>query len=486
MTKVIRIALFVGLFAALSVNVTFAGRGGGGGGGRGGGGGGRSFSGGGGGYRAGGGNIGGGGYRSGGDFGGMSRPSAPSFNAPKADFRPATNFSPSHVSNAFTNVGAGAKTGWGTRTGDIAGAASRAGAGRDWNRTDWNRNNWNRPDWYHGDWHGNWDRPWNRWPVGWAAAGAAWGLAAADPWALGYSSYDNPYYTAPVVVDNTTYDYSQPIVTGGGVADSDQSPTDDAASQLLDAARDAFMQGEYDTALQRVNEAIAKNPNEPVMHEFRSLCCFALKQYKDAAAAAYAVLSLGPGWDWTTLISLYPKPDEYTKQLRALEDYVDAHPKEADVRFLLAYQYLTCGHNDSAARQLKEVVRLSPKDQLSAQILAAISPSEGATAPEPSKPETPAKPVAAASLVGDWKVEQPDGSTVALSLTADSKYTWKYTRQGKTQDHKGTYTLADNLLILKEGDTPMMVGQVALVGDKGFSFKLANNNPNDPGLTFQK
>lgn len=479
MNKIIKIALFVGLFTALSVGVTFAGRGGGGGGGRG-------FSGGGGGYRAGGGgNFGGGGgagYRAGGDFGGMSRPSAPSFSAPKADFRPATNFAPSRVSNPFTNAASGAKTGWGTRTGDIAGAASRAAAGRDWNHP-----NVNHPNWYHGDWHGNWDRPWNRWPVGWAAAGFAWGLAASDPWAWGYSSYDNPYYTTPVVVDNTTYDYSQPIVTGGGtVADSDQSPDGDEASQLLDAARDAFLQGEYDTALSRVNAAIAKNPNVPVMHEFRCLCCFALKQYKDAAAVAYAVLSLGPGWDWTTLISFYPNPDQYTKQLRALEDYVDAHPKEADVRFLLAYQYLTCGHNESAARQLKEVVRLSPKDQLSAQILASITAPEGATPPEPSKPETPAKPVTAASLVGDWKVEQPDGATVALSLTADSKYTWKYTRQGKTQTHSGTYTLTDNLLILKEGDTPMMVGQVASVGDKGFNFKLANNNPSDPGLTFQK
>jgi len=169
-----------------------------------------------------------------------------------------------------------------------------------------------------------------------------------------------------------------------------------------------------------------------------------------------------------------------------LEEYVDANPKEADVRFLLAYQYLTCGHNDAASRQLKEVVRLSPKDRLSAQILAALTTPVGTTPPEPSKPEAPAKPVDAASLLGDWKVEQPDGSSVALSLTADSKYIWRYTRQGKTQEHSGTYTLTDNLLILKEGNNPMMIGQVALVGNDGFSFKLANNNPSDPGLTFRK
>ena len=44
---------------------------------------------------------------------------------------------------------------------------------------------------------------------------------------------------------------------------------------------------------------------------------FALKRYDEAAAALYAVLSVGPGWDWTTLISLYADPETYTQQLRA-------------------------------------------------------------------------------------------------------------------------------------------------------------------------
>ena len=80
----------------------------------------------------------------------------------------------------------------------------------------------------------------------------------------------------------------------------------DEASQLLDAARDAFLQGNYRAALSQANRAIAGNPNDPLPHEFRSLACFALKQYKEAAAGAYAVLSAGPGWDWTTLSSFYP------------------------------------------------------------------------------------------------------------------------------------------------------------------------------------
>ena len=58
-------------------------------------------------------------------------------------------------------------------------------------------------------------------------------------------------------------------------------------------------------------------PNDPTLHEFRRLVLFALDRYDEAAAALYAVLSVGPGWDWTTLISLYGDPETYTQQLRA-------------------------------------------------------------------------------------------------------------------------------------------------------------------------
>ncbi|MBI3838334.1 MAG: hypothetical protein HY288_10440 [Planctomycetia bacterium] len=98
-------------------------------------------------------------------------------------------------------------------------------------------------------------------------------------------------------------------------------------------------------------------PNDPSLHEFRGLVRFATKQYKAAASAVYAVLSAGPGWDWTTLINLYPKVEVYSEQLRALEAYHNANPNAAEARFLLAYQYLTCGETDAASAELKAVAR---------------------------------------------------------------------------------------------------------------------------------
>ena len=59
--------------------------------------------------------------------------------------------------------------------------------------------------------------------------------------------------------------------------------------------------------LQKTDEALAKLPNDTTLHEFRGLCLFALGRYDEAAATVYAVLSVGPGWDWTTLDQPLPE-----------------------------------------------------------------------------------------------------------------------------------------------------------------------------------
>ena len=179
------------------------------------------------------------------------------------------------------------------------------------------------------------------------------------------------------------------------------------------STRDAFAAGDYATALSLVNSAIAKVPNDTTLHEFRGLVLFATGQFKEAAGVIYAVLSAGPGWDWTTLSSLYPSIEAYTKQLRALEAYRNQHPDAADARFLLAYHYLTCGRTEAAATELKAAVKLNPQDQLSAQLLAGITAARrrrGAAAPKPDAAPPSSKPVNAASVAGKWTASRPDGS----------------------------------------------------------------------------
>jgi uncharacterized protein (TIGR03066 family) len=354
----------------------------------------------------------------------------------------------------------------------------------------------NYGNWYHGDWHGNWNHAWWHYrPAAWWGAGFI--AVATVPWDWGYWPYYNPYYSEPLVVGGTTIDYSQPIVLAQSpttanysvdTADAGQPTPADQAMTIFETARQAFYDQDYPAALKADEQALALLPSDAVLNEFRGLALFAMKKYKEAAGVVYAVLSVGPGWDWTTLSALYANVDVYTAQLRALEEYVRENQSDPAARFLLAYHYLTCGYTDAAATQLKEIVKLNPQDTLSAQLLKGLTEKEPSPAvAEQAAPEAQvaAKKVDAASLVGDWKASRPDGSTFALALTQDGKFTWKFTQKDKTQQFNGPYTVADNLLILKQNDNPVMVGQVTLEGNK-FNFKLPGENPSDPGLTFSK
>ena len=110
------------------------------------------------------------------------------------------------------------------------------------------------------------------------------------------------------------------------------SPEQTVANQAVstfDAARDAFKAGDYAKALELVDQAIKTMPNDPTLHEFRGQTLFALGRYDEAAAPLYAVLSTGPGWDWTTLISLYAGPETYSQQLRATKTIATQNPSSA-------------------------------------------------------------------------------------------------------------------------------------------------------------
>ncbi len=245
-----------------------------------------------------------------------------------------------------------------------------------------------------------------------------------------------------------------------------------------------FSRGEYKAALAQTDRAIKLLPDDSVMHEFRALCLFATGDYQQAAAAVYAVVSVGPGWDWTTVSNLYPNIDVYSQQLAALENYTAQHPDAPGPQFLLGYHYLLGGHNDHAAAEFERVVQLQPKDQLAAQLLKGLT-TRG-DVPQPGPPAEPAKPVEASSVVGAWKSSRPDGSNFEMNLASDNKFSWKFSQQDKQQAMNGTYTLADNYLILKASDQNALVGQVELTASNQLKFKLAGGNPADPGLTFTR
>src|SRR5208282_4109927 len=331
--------------------------------------------------------------------------------------------------------------------------------------------------WVHGYWGGHdsaawgWRNPY--WGGGWGYGGwgmglglglgyglASWGYGSSL-YGMGYMPYYNPYYddyygAGAGVAMASPYNYSQPIDTVSAAAD--ESVTNPAEA-LFDAGRASFKQGNYTDALQQADAALAKLPNDTTLHELRALCLFALKRYDEAAAALYAVLSVGPGWDWTTLISLYPDIDTYTAQLRAIENYCGSHSDSASARFVLAYHYLTQGYTDAAVNVLKQVVTLKPGDALSAKLLRQLDPSrDAATAAAPTPAET--TPPQGAAITGTWTAQPAADTAIALSIQPGGDFTWQVTKKGQTQQLAGKSTFGGGLLTLAQDKGPALVGRV--------------------------
>ena len=340
----------------------------------------------------------------------------------------------------------------------------------------------------------------------------AWGIGGwgqGNQWYnSGYVSYYNPY-NDPAVTTAFNYGRPIPVPTGATLRDTD--------NPAVGLAIDRFRTGDYAKALALIDGVINIQPYDAAAHELRGLILFAMKDYPRAAATIHSVLATGPGWDWTTLSSVYSNMQHYQSQLEALENYVDSHPNKLDARFLLAYHYITAGHTDDAKKQLEQVTAREPNDQLAARLLrmvddgAATQAAPNATAPNAAAPNAaapdaaapnpaapnPAAPNAAApnpdlkpidpkALIGNWRAKRDDGSVFALDFAANKTYTWNFTRQGQFQTMTGNYTLDEAMLTLRGSRNQSMVAQVLADGVDRFRFKPLAGAPDDPGLTFVK
>jgi tetratricopeptide (TPR) repeat protein len=338
----------------------------------------------------------------------------------------------------------------------------------------------------------------------------AWGLdPMANSWA--YSGYANPYYVAAAqpVQAQAVYDYAQPIAASAAPPAPAAAET---AEQIFDDARNSFMAGDYNRALALADKVLQQTPNVPVVHEFRALTLFALGRYDEAAAVVYAVLSAGPGWNWSTLVGLYPNVETYTSQLRALEAYVRSHPGSASAHFLLAYHYMVQGHADAAASEFQKVVQLQPNDTLSASfakalalksqaaatptttptaVAAATAPANANPSPAPaaadeSQAQAPPPPPPPDNLIGKWKATPAPGLSIALSLEKDGAFTWDVDEKGEKQSLQGRAGFQDGVLALDQGNGPPLVGKVTQEGADKFTFRPAGVADNAPALTFTR
>ena len=414
---------------------------------------------------------GGGGYRPGGPGAGVNRPG---------------------INRPGLGWGWGGAGGWGGGWG-----GGWFGGGR-WGRPGFGWGRFNSPffgNWYRGSW--GWNRmggwfgpagtgfwgarsPFRSFPT-WGFGGlAGWGLG---PWANGwlYSGFNNPYFVAPAIntpnwPPGNVPDYSRPLdlTSIALVADS---PEHDDPTFL--AAREAFKAGDFARAVTLTDLALQPHRNEPVLHEFRALCLFALRRYDEAAAALYVVLTAGPGWDWATLVGLYADVDTYSRQIQALEAVVKRNTDVAPTRFVLAYHYMVMDHLDNARQQFEHVAQLQPKNQLAGQF-AKLLRSSGQAATAEATDTAPASRTAGiqeaspppAALVGSWKAKPMPGMSIELTLGEDGQFTWDVSAKGQNDAITGDAEYLDGVLTLTPADAPELLGKIVNLGEKQFGFEL--------------
>lgn len=341
---------------------------------------------------------------------------------------------------------------------------------------------WGRYGWY--------NRPWGRY----AAIGlTSWALGSLY-YNTGYAAYTNPYYISQ---PDYVYNYGQPIVyVGSADPGVEQTPSEEVAA-AFQAARAAFRNGDYTASMAHIDQAVSKNPNDPALHEFRGLVLFAMQRYQEAAAAVYAVLSVGPGMNWASMSQLYPSVETYTPQLRALEAAVRQNSQDPNARFLLAYHYMAAGHADAARTQFQKASVLSPNDTVSRQMVRLLTPPEVGSAenttgaplevnalPPAGRPAESTTPVLT-NAPGNYQASNGSNGSIQLNLRDDGTFMWNVKQGDTPREFSGKYTLEGKTLALEFQDGGGMVGTVEPKGD-GFHFAVIDGPPNDPGLDFAR
>ena len=330
---------------------------------------------------------------------------------------------------------------------------------------------------------------------GYGSGVGAWGMGS-PMYGWGYSNYNNAYSGLGPIGGGGNQSWSSSL----RLLPADQHDRRGArgtrgrqATADFDQARDAFKQGNYALAVQLGEQALGQMPNDPNIHQFLALGLFAQGQYDQAAAPLYAVLTIGPGWNWTTLIGAYAEADTYTQQLRALEAYIRANPQSAPAHFVVGYHYLTQGHNDAAAKQFEDAARLQPVGQaLRAARRPVAAPREPAAVLRRDAPPTATASAESApqgKLAGRWAATPAKDARVALAINDDGNFTWTVTSTGQpAKTITGKSTFANGVLTLAGQDKQLgaLAGQVAWQDDNHMTFRVLGAPQDDPGLKFER
>ncbi|MGD9720660.1 MAG: tetratricopeptide repeat protein [Pirellulales bacterium] len=300
--------------------------------------------------------------------------------------RPPTSFQPpQNVDRGDGNRGDGNRPGGGRGDG-------YRGDRPDWAKNNWN--NWNKNHW--NNWNNNWSRhghhhhgfsnvyifnPWWGWGGGlwggggWPYYGGGWGWPYGGvSFGYGYPlyttgfygySYPNPANYAANYAANYSTTYAAaaqpPAASQTQLAQAQPGDPDYTARGEAD-----FKAGKYEAAARDWQHALVDDPQNGALVMLLAQAMFAMGKYEEAAGATQAAMQMLPEDKWGVVVSnyaqLYGNTQEYTDQLKALEQARDKQPDAAALRFLLGFQFGYLGYPKHAVRELDAGMNLVPTD----------------------------------------------------------------------------------------------------------------------------
>lgn len=161
-----------------------------------------------------------------------------------------------------------------------------------------------------------------------------------------------------------------------------------SAHSAMDRGLISFREGRYREAADAFRLACDTNQGDPSARIYAAHALFATGRYRDAVKYLREAFRLQPRIAYLTfdMRSDYRQPEEFEKQVAALDSALDTAPRDEDRLFMLGYVLYFGGQREMAYYTFQRLVRVNPRDKLAAQLMDNCQPPDVAVnAPPPSR-----------------------------------------------------------------------------------------------------
>ncbi len=218
-----------------------------------------------------------------------------------------------------------------------------------------------------------------------------------NPCGQGYAGYNDPNAYANLSPVATTAVAGQSNL--GLTQSTTPLPTNDPAASAKDFAsrgETAFKAGDYNGAVYAWRHSVLDDPQNGVLTMMLGQALFATGKFEEAAGATQAAMRQLPKDQWGVVVShsqeLYGNIQDYTNQLRALEQGLKDKLENPALRFLTGFHYAYLGFPKEAVDQLDRGLKIAPRDEMAKQLrdeMQAKLSKPVSPRPAPSALETP-------------------------------------------------------------------------------------------------